>query len=105
LVNHECSGTVAPLGVDSHLKRDAVTGTDRVCGIQQQWIFDILFAEADFFEQPRGGPRFVRIDCENLHILPRAKLVAQLRELTVTDRSCVTVNEYQHDAFLTAKAA
>ena len=50
---------------------------------------------------------FVGIDGEYLStsLLESSELIAQLRELSMTDRSCVAVDEDEHDGLFPAELA
>lgn len=106
-VDDERGRTVAPFGMDAHLKGDSVHGADHVCAVGQQRVTEVGFLQADFFQQVFGGPCFVRIDRQELRtaVFDLFQPVAQLRELPMADWSRVAVNEDQHDRFLPAKMA
>ena len=54
--------------------------------------------QADLLEEILGRPRFMRVDGQKLRTGARnlGKLLTQLRELTMADRSRVAINKHQH---------
>ena len=106
-VDDERGRSIAPFRMNAHLEGHAVCRADRQSGIHEQGILQIVRAEAGFSQEIFCREDFMRIDGQELSLefLQRFELFAQLRELPVTDRSGISVNEYKHHSFLAAKAA
>ncbi|GIW92182.1 MAG: hypothetical protein KatS3mg110_0223 [Pirellulaceae bacterium] len=107
LVDKERSRAVAEFGVDTHLKRYAVGGTQRVGGVEQQGNGQVLLRDTGVAQQTTCGPRIVRVHGKYFGIeLPNvSQPAAQLRELAVADRSRVTVEKHQNHMLAATKVA
>lgn len=93
--------------MNTHLERDSIHSDDSLSPVHQRRKVDGIRGETGVFQQRSGGVRFVWIDGDQFGVqfFQGVEFLAQLRELSMANRSRIAVDEDQHHGLLSSKRA